>query len=136
MALLASHYDYFVLTSHQRRFVALLAAMGAAGTQVAAGFQGDPTNAQAAWFGLTVILTGIAGGLVGPDLKKKLTEDHPTSLLSGTCVAPSASAPVTVLMPFRSATYARARFTSSAVKPSRAARIVLMAASSRSSSCA
>jgi hypothetical protein len=52
-----------VFTNRQRRFLALMAAMGAAGAQVAAGFQGDPTNAQAAFFGLTIILTGIAGHL-------------------------------------------------------------------------
>jgi len=58
-----------VFTSHQRRFLALLSAMGAAGAQVAAGFPHDPTNAQAAWFGLTVILTGLAGVLVAGDYR-------------------------------------------------------------------
>ena len=52
-----------VFNNRQRRFLALMAAMGAAGAQVAAGFPHEPTNAQAAFFGLTMILTGLAGYL-------------------------------------------------------------------------
>jgi hypothetical protein len=53
-----------------RRFLALLAGMGAAGAQVIAGFSQEPTVAQATWTGITVILTGVAVGLAAPYFKK------------------------------------------------------------------
>jgi hypothetical protein len=55
---------------HERYFFALLAAMGAAAAQSAAGFSADPTTAQAAWLGVNVVLTGLASALVAEPLQK------------------------------------------------------------------
>jgi hypothetical protein len=45
--------------------------MGAVAAQVMAGFPADPTSVQACSLGFSVLLTGIAGGLVGTTAQKK-----------------------------------------------------------------
>jgi hypothetical protein len=61
-----------VLTSGQRRFLALPAAIGAVAGQVMASFPSDPTNAQVAWLGLALVLTALPGLLLVSQLQKKL----------------------------------------------------------------
>jgi hypothetical protein len=60
--------------SGQRHFLALLSAMGAVASQMAAGFPHDPSNVQVAWFGLAVILTGISVLLLQKNLVQQTSE--------------------------------------------------------------